>query len=182
MTICYFVNMNKTALSQLNGFSGTESYHRFSVLFPNLVLTDGVKFLAENASCYWWLDIIGSYQSLAQKDESLRRMQFWSLNPYPQPEKHPVGTVGHMMSSLGKMPNPKPIIKTEGGILHREKCEGRPAAYVTCDRDNNDTAIVQDISMTDFPFDAVANPRIWLAPTEGPNGKLLMVAMLPSEY
>jgi hypothetical protein len=174
--------MNKTALSQLDGFSGTEGYHRFSVLFPNLVLTDGVKFFAENAGCFWWLDIIGSYQNLAKKDASLQGLQFWSLKPYPQPEKHPVGTVGHMMSSLGKLPAPKPEIKTLGGILHHEKCEGHPRAFVVCDRDSNDAAIVQDIGGTDFPFDAVPEPRIWVAPTDGPNGKPLLVAMLPSEY
>lgn len=46
--------------SGLNQFYGTECYHRFSVLFRNLVLTDGAKYLADECQCYWLFDIIGS--------------------------------------------------------------------------------------------------------------------------
>ena len=45
----------------LQNFTGTERYHRFNALMPNVLLTDGVKFLAENAGAYWLLDVIGSY-------------------------------------------------------------------------------------------------------------------------
>jgi hypothetical protein len=50
-------------LAGLAQCTGTHEYHRFSILFKNLVITDGVKFLADNAGCYWLLDILGSYQS-----------------------------------------------------------------------------------------------------------------------
>jgi hypothetical protein len=46
--------------SELSQFTGTEKYHRFSILFRSLVLTDGAKYLAEKAECYWLMDIIGS--------------------------------------------------------------------------------------------------------------------------
>lgn len=43
-------------------FTGTDGYHKLSMLFPRLLLTDGVKYLCENAGCYWLMDIIGSVQ------------------------------------------------------------------------------------------------------------------------
>ncbi len=46
--------------SQLAQFTGTENYYRFSPINPNLVMTDGVKYLAEKAECFWLLDIIAS--------------------------------------------------------------------------------------------------------------------------
>ena len=33
----------------LQNFTGTENYHRFSAIMPNVLLTDGAKFLAEEA-------------------------------------------------------------------------------------------------------------------------------------
>lgn len=56
----------------LTNFYGTEDYHKFSILFPNLFLTDGVKFLADNAGAYWLMDIIGSYQPKCRKDLMLQ--------------------------------------------------------------------------------------------------------------
>jgi hypothetical protein len=63
----------------LGQFTGTESYFRYwgGISF----LTDGVKYLADEAGCYWLLDAIGSYQSELAKhpDQRLREMQFWTL-------------------------------------------------------------------------------------------------------
>jgi len=52
----------ETILTNLAHCTGTETYHRFSILFKNLFLTDGAKYLADAAQCYWLMDIIGSYQ------------------------------------------------------------------------------------------------------------------------
>lgn len=60
----------------LKNFFGTEAYHR---LYPNILITDGVKWLYVNAGCGWLLDIIWSYQSQCKKDPMLRCMQFWTL-------------------------------------------------------------------------------------------------------
>jgi len=69
--------MNATELkADLAGFSGTEGYTKY---FGGLMLTDGVRYLAENAGCFWLLDIIASYQSKCRKDADLREMQFWKL-------------------------------------------------------------------------------------------------------
>jgi hypothetical protein len=59
-------------------FTGTEAYHRFSPL-SKLVLTDGVKYLADKTGAYWLMDIIASYQQKCMKDEMLRDFQLWTL-------------------------------------------------------------------------------------------------------
>ena len=64
--------------SSLAQFCGTEGYYKFSMLSP-LVMTDGVKYLADNAKCYWLLDIIASYQRKCSRDPMLCDMQFWTL-------------------------------------------------------------------------------------------------------
>jgi hypothetical protein len=38
-------------------FTGTTAYYRYWLGITHL--TDGVKFLADNAHCYWLLDAIG---------------------------------------------------------------------------------------------------------------------------
>ena len=48
-------------LQGLSNFTGTTSYYRYSPLFPNMVLTDGTKYLAEAADAYWLMDAIASY-------------------------------------------------------------------------------------------------------------------------
>jgi hypothetical protein len=64
--------------SALSGFCGTGAYHRLT-MFGNLVGTDGVAWLCENAGCHWLLDAIGSRQPECRKDGMLRDMQFWTL-------------------------------------------------------------------------------------------------------
>lgn len=75
--------------SGLAGFYGTEGYHRFSWLYPRLLLTDGAKWLSEVAGAYWLMDAIGSHQPKAMKDEKgmLQNMQFWSLKKCKSNEK-----------------------------------------------------------------------------------------------
>ena len=45
-------------LSALSQFTGTEQYYR---LYPTLVLTDGTKYLADTAGCYWLMDLYASH-------------------------------------------------------------------------------------------------------------------------
>lgn len=64
----------------LSGFNGTEVYHAGCVLFSKCVLTDGVKFLADNAECYWMIDAIASHiVSASKKDARCKDMQFWTF-------------------------------------------------------------------------------------------------------
>ena len=67
----------------LRDFYGTEAYHRFSMLFRNHVLTDGVKWLCENAECFWLVDAIASYHAKCMKDKSLQGIQFWRFKGDP---------------------------------------------------------------------------------------------------
>lgn len=53
--------------SDLLNFTGTEAYHRWSILFPD-VLTDGAKYLAEKARAFWFMDIIGSIRRTIAKE------------------------------------------------------------------------------------------------------------------
>lgn len=58
---------------------GTDKWYQFNAMFPKLVITDGVKFLAESADCYWLLDVIGSHQPEALKTPALRDFQLWEV-------------------------------------------------------------------------------------------------------
>ena len=51
-------------LHNLARFSGTEQFTRFSPLFPKLLATDGIIYLAQECQSYWMLDIIGSVQQM----------------------------------------------------------------------------------------------------------------------
>lgn len=42
-------------------FFGTRSYHRWSPLFRNVLLTDGAKFLADTAGAFWLMDMTASH-------------------------------------------------------------------------------------------------------------------------
>ncbi|MEI6835157.1 MAG: DUF6876 family protein [bacterium] len=44
--------------SQLSHFTGTERYYRIS---RRHLLTDGTKYLAEEAECFWMMDAIASH-------------------------------------------------------------------------------------------------------------------------
>ena len=50
-------------LQTLPNFYGTENYHRWSAMFPNFVLTDGAKYIAEFCGAYWLMDAIASHRA-----------------------------------------------------------------------------------------------------------------------
>jgi hypothetical protein len=63
-------------INDLSMFTGTENYYLHNI--GNFQYTDGIKYLAEKANCYWLLDIIGSYQ----QDKKVINISFqiWELN------------------------------------------------------------------------------------------------------
>lgn len=70
----------------LRQFTGTESYHRWSMLFPRMLLTDGAKYVAENGGtngAYWLMDAVASHQPTALKNERLQDFQLWKLQVNP---------------------------------------------------------------------------------------------------
>jgi hypothetical protein len=52
--------------SQLSHFTGTERYYRISLRH---LLTDGTKYLAEEAECFWMMDAIASHLSEIGTDD-----------------------------------------------------------------------------------------------------------------
>jgi hypothetical protein len=52
--------MKQFDASQLTQFIGTQHYYRIS---RRHLLTDGTKYLAENAECFWMMDAIASHLS-----------------------------------------------------------------------------------------------------------------------
>lgn len=50
--------------NNLSMFNGSETVYQTSRLKPNLVHTEGVKYLADNCQCYWLLDIIMSISGM----------------------------------------------------------------------------------------------------------------------
>ena len=65
---------NEELQKELNGFCGTEYYHRH---FTGLYYTDGVKHLAERAGAFWLIDAVFSYQH----EQKIRAVPFqiWRL-------------------------------------------------------------------------------------------------------
>ncbi|MBD2039219.1 DUF6876 family protein [Microcoleus sp. FACHB-672] len=57
-------------------FNGTNTYFKHIL---GLSYTDGLKFLAENAECYWLIDAIASHQIKALKNPRLKDFQLWIL-------------------------------------------------------------------------------------------------------
>lgn len=69
------INHLQNSLAQ---FTGTERYYEYGNM-TNIKLTDGVKWLCDNAGCYWLIDIIVSYQRKCSLDPMLQDFQIWTL-------------------------------------------------------------------------------------------------------
>jgi len=65
-------------MPELNGFTGTEGYHRWNIL-TSMTLTDGTKYLADEVGCYWLFDIVASVQTLPKVKE-YNGFIIWILN------------------------------------------------------------------------------------------------------
>lgn len=118
------------ALKGLDNFIGTEDHHKYQF---GVFLTDGAKFLAENAQAYWLMDVIASYQFEPKiaRNPRLRQFQLWMLNVGDSHE----------------------FIKPSKGNK----------AVVTCWEDTPKIgvkpAVKQQISHTDFPLPEI---KLWL--------------------
>lgn len=60
----------------LRQFTGTDGYIRHT---NKVVITDGVLYLAENAACYWLLDLFASYLHYI-KDEAFTCLKLQRIN------------------------------------------------------------------------------------------------------
>lgn len=114
-----------------NHNNGTNEWHRWSVLFPKDLLTDGAKAVADLCQAPWLMDLIGSWQH----EPKVKREEFQSW---------------YILVVEGEPP-PKPW-PGPGEAL--EEC-GNRWAWVWCE-DGHDTdksvVTVQLVPMTDFPL------------------------------
>ena len=72
--------MSPTNLTfQLQQYTGTNAYHK---LYPKVLLTDGVKFLAEEANCFWLMDVYASHLlcTIDEEQESFTCLQMLTKN------------------------------------------------------------------------------------------------------
>ncbi|MBW4622378.1 MAG: hypothetical protein KME17_23860 [Cyanosarcina radialis HA8281-LM2] len=67
----------QTILNALSYYTGTENYYRHPL--KQFLYTDGIKYLADTAKCYWFLDAIASYQPTLKSDPMLAEFQIWML-------------------------------------------------------------------------------------------------------
>lgn len=65
--------------AELAHFTGSEQFYRWNHLFKTMIITDGVKFLCDNAECWWLVDLIASHQKKALRDSMLQDFQVWTL-------------------------------------------------------------------------------------------------------
>ena len=66
-----------TLRAQLAQFTGSASFTRH-VLLPRMIMTEGVRWLVDNAQAHWWTDIIASYQHEPQVNA--QHFQAWRLS------------------------------------------------------------------------------------------------------
>lgn len=69
------MKMNK--LEGLDQFIGTQEWHKWSILFPRVLMTDGAMYVAETAEAFWLMDAIASYQPPLIKSNEY--FQVWKL-------------------------------------------------------------------------------------------------------
>ena len=60
---------------ELDMFNGTE--HWYPHFIPGILFTDGIKYLADKAKAYWFIDIIASYQGEEKVKNEM--FQVWIL-------------------------------------------------------------------------------------------------------
>jgi len=71
----------------LRHFHGTTEWYR---IHPNVLLTEGVKYLAESCEAYWFIDCIASYQTI----DKVAREEFQTIDLTASEDATAVITVG----------------------------------------------------------------------------------------
>lgn len=135
-------------------FYGTEKYYRWSKLYPKFFLTDGAWWLANNAECFWLMDLIGSWQY--NKKVHREYFQVWKL-----------------MYFKGSDPEYPPL--TIGNVLEIKHSQPVPPFWMAVCEDGNGRIIAeQKIEYSDFPLYDFKLYAIYTGDE--------MVILLPSEY
>lgn len=131
--------MDAETLSQnLQHFCGSENYYKHLL---GIYYTDGVRYLASNAECYWLIDAIGSHQPRAKRIHRLTEFQLWFLH---------VGDAHEFIKPRGS--NSAVLTCWEDTPSHETK-----------------PVIIQQIPFTDFPLPEIklyVQDKILLLPSE----------------
>lgn len=136
----------------LNQFTGCLDWVRHS-MNPNILLSEGVVFLAKEANAWWLVDAIASHLTCTKElirrclqDEAFDYLHFWYL--------------------------------TRG----EDKKDGWSSAVLrACPDDGEPPVVTQKIPLTDFPFDRTGGPKFTIyAGTDGPGTPTKL--FLTSEY
>jgi hypothetical protein len=61
--------------SDLQQFYGTEQHYRYL----NILITDGVKYLADQGQCHWLLGIMASFQNQLKRNGRLYEFCLWQV-------------------------------------------------------------------------------------------------------
>ena len=80
----------------LRQFTGSSTFTKFSPLFPNVVLTEGAEYLADECGAYWLMDMIASHIPSVPKDETFTVAQL---------------TVNHMNKAFFTLADDSPATK-----------------------------------------------------------------------
>ena len=78
---------NTLTEADLRQFTG--GLERYRTIFPNIIYTPGVQYLAEKGEAYWLIDAVASHFGTAQmqramkEDARTRSLQFWRLTVKP---------------------------------------------------------------------------------------------------
>lgn len=121
-------NELRNALSQ---FTGTENWYRHGIM-RSMLMTDGVKFLADTAGAHWLTDIVASWQLKPKVRREL--FQVWKL-----------------LVRQGDAPLSYEI---DGGKKRYVSTEHKAVVIMT-DGNSNTPVVTQNVSYTDFPLDAI---------------------------
>lgn len=69
-------------LTELEQFTGSEEWHRWSALFRRDLLTDGAKYVSEKCGAFWLMDLVASWQGEIRKKHGDQPFQVWTLTRY----------------------------------------------------------------------------------------------------
>jgi len=99
----------ETLLQNLKHFGGTEQYYKH---WLGIQYTDGIKYLAENAQCFWLIDAIASHQPRANRIHRLTEFQLWFLHVGNAEFIKPKGSNAAVLTCWEDSPTPetKPVI------------------------------------------------------------------------
>ena len=74
-------NKQTEILERLSHFHGSTEIYRVSPLFPDFCISEGVRYLRDEAECHWLIDDIAAMQihPKIRQHPKLKEEQFWSL-------------------------------------------------------------------------------------------------------